>query len=118
MYAFYGSLRVGMPLYDQFKNELNYQFSAWIQGHRLYSLGEFPCAVKSDVASEKIVVEFFEITDHVTKKEIDSIEIGYGYYRDHIEVDGVQALIYLFKDAANYQQVLSGDWVRFYRTRR
>jgi gamma-glutamylcyclotransferase (GGCT)/AIG2-like uncharacterized protein YtfP len=118
LFAFYGSLRKNMPLYDQFRYGLNYKFSSWISGYQLFSLGDFPCAVKSGKDADKMLIEIFEITDQQVVKEIDDIEIGYGYYRDEVEIDGVRALIYLFKDAANYPPVLQGDWVKFFRSKR
>ena len=118
LFAFYGSLRMNMPLHDRFKRGLEYKFSAWAKGFQLFSLGDFPCAVKSNLSSDKMMIEIFKIDDLVIANEIDSIEIGYGYYRDSIVVDNCEALIYLFKDAANYPQVLSGDWVKFFRAQR
>lgn len=116
--AFYGSLRKDMPLYNQFKNGLDYKFSAWIRGYQLFSLGDFPCAVKSENNSDKLLVEFFNVVDPFVAKQIDDIEIGYGYDREFVEVDGVKATIYLFKNAENYPRVLGGDWVEFFRVSR
>jgi gamma-glutamylcyclotransferase (GGCT)/AIG2-like uncharacterized protein YtfP len=118
VFAFYGSLRKNMPLYEKFKSGLNYRFSAWIRGYQLFSLGEFPCAVKSNRDEDKMLIEIFEATDPQVAAEIDAIEMGYGYYREEVEIDGVAAVIYLFENAAKYPRVLDGDWVKFFRSER
>lgn len=114
LFAFYGSLRKNMPLYEQFKKGLKYQFSGWVKGYQLFSLGEFPCAVKSANPADQMLIEIFEVTDPQVAREIDAIEMGYGYYRDEVEIDGTRALIYLFENEANYPRVSHGDWVKFF----
>jgi gamma-glutamylcyclotransferase (GGCT)/AIG2-like uncharacterized protein YtfP len=60
MYAFYGSLRKGMDLYKKFETDLKYKFSLWLPGYDLYSLGPYPCAVKSTNAGSKILIEVMQ----------------------------------------------------------
>lgn len=118
LFAFYGSLRKNMPLHEKFEHGLDYRFSAWIKGYQLFSLGDFPCAVKTNNEADQIQIEIFEVTEKSVAREIDELEIGYGYYRDEVIVDNVRALIYLFESAANYPRISDGDWVKFFRSKR
>lgn len=118
LFAFYGSLRKNMPLYENFRHGLDYRFSSWVKGYQLFSLGDFPCAVKTNSEGDKMLIEIFEATEKNVAKEIDEIEIGYGYYRDEVMVNNVRALIYLFESATNYPRILDGDWVKFFRSKR
>ncbi len=116
LYAFYGSLRRGQHNYDRFESHLQYRFSAWIRGYQLYSFGDFPFAVKTNQQAHRILVEIFAISEMEVEREIDELELGYGYYQELIQIDQLQVRLYLFKDQANYPLVLGGDWVKFYRS--
>lgn len=116
LFAFYGSLRRGMQNYAHYKEHLKYLFSARIKGYKLYSRGEYPCAVKTGTA-EAIVVEVFRITDAATAQSIHDLELGVGYHLDHVTIDGERVAIYLFESPGNYQEVKGGDWVTFFRQR-
>ena len=61
LFGFYGSLRRGMRLHHQFKSDLHYLYSVWLQGYDLYSLGNYPFAVKSSDLNHKIMVEVVSI---------------------------------------------------------
>lgn len=115
LYAFYGSLRRGMRLHNQFKNDLLYSYSAWVKGYNLYSLGNYPFAVKSSDLSHKILVEVTEIMNAETEKNIQDIEIAAGYYAEKIQIGNDQVTIFLFEEAANNLRIESGDWVNFFR---
>jgi gamma-glutamylcyclotransferase (GGCT)/AIG2-like uncharacterized protein YtfP len=114
-YAFYGSLRRGLQNHEPYKSHLRYQFSCWIKGFQLYSLGDFPFAWKTGIESDKILVEVFEIDNLQVEEQINQLEKGYGYIDDTILIDEKPAKIYLFKDKANYPIVLEGDWLKFFR---
>jgi gamma-glutamylcyclotransferase (GGCT)/AIG2-like uncharacterized protein YtfP len=115
-YAFYGSLRRGLENYETYQSHLHYQFNCWINGFQLFSMGDFPFAIKTDKGSDKILVEVFEITDVETQNKIDELELNYDYYIDTILIDKMPVKIYLMKNSANYPPVIGGDWVKFFRS--
>lgn len=115
-YAFYGSLRRGMRLYNQFAGALHYQYSAWLNGYELYSLGNYPYAVKSVNQKSKILVEVFTIPDVEVKREIMEIEKGAGYFLEQVEFGKKTLNIFLYEEpVANNLRLVSGDWVSFFR---
>lgn len=116
LYAFYGSLRRGMRLYNQFHFALQYHHSAWLKGYELYSLGNYPYAVKSTIPDRKILVEIFSITEPEIEKEIFELEAGAGYHLAQQAFDDRIINIFLYDDmSANNMRVDSGDWVTFFR---
>jgi gamma-glutamylcyclotransferase (GGCT)/AIG2-like uncharacterized protein YtfP len=115
LYAFYGSLRRGLQNHERFKAHLRYRFSSWLKGYQLYSLGDFPFAVRSAKADDKILVEVVEVTDPQIQKQLDDLELGYGYHIENILIEEQPVKIYLFKDKANYPLVPSGDWAKSFR---
>jgi gamma-glutamylcyclotransferase (GGCT)/AIG2-like uncharacterized protein YtfP len=115
LYAFYGSLRRGLHNYQQFKPNLKYRFTAWLSGFQLFSLGDFPFAIKSGNDADKVLIEVFEIEDEITRRKIDELEVGFGYHSEVVLIEDVEIKIYLFTDKANYPQVQGGDWVKFFR---
>lgn len=114
-FAFYGSLRRGRYNYDIFKPHLQYRYSMWVKGFQLYSLGDFPFAFKTDVEDDRILVEVFEIPETEIAKQIDELELGYGYHSEIILIDQQPVKIYLFQEKANYPLVSGGDWLKFFR---
>lgn len=115
LYAFYGSLRRGMENYEPLKENLRYQFSIWITGYQLYSLGPYPFAYRTGSPTDKILVEVFEVTNLVTEQTIHQIEMEAGYFLDTITIDGQSVKIYLYENKADYPFVFGGDWVQFFR---
>ncbi|MBL7874212.1 MAG: gamma-glutamylcyclotransferase [Cyclobacteriaceae bacterium] len=113
-YAFYGSLRKGLTLYEQYKSCLDYRFSVWLPGFKLYSLGSYPCAVKSDELSDRILIEVMNVADPKIRKEIFELEIEAGYSYHEVIVQDIPTGIFLYQNAANYPLVHGGDWVKFY----
>jgi gamma-glutamylcyclotransferase (GGCT)/AIG2-like uncharacterized protein YtfP len=114
VFAFYGSLRRGMENHALHAAHLKYLFSARLSGYSLYSRGEFPVAVKSS-ATDSIVVEVFRVGDQSTREMIHKLEMDEGYYLEVIQISGVEAGIYMFREPGNYQHVTGGDWVTFFR---
>jgi gamma-glutamylcyclotransferase (GGCT)/AIG2-like uncharacterized protein YtfP len=115
VFAFYGSLRRGMENHDLHGDHLKYLFSARLRGYRLYSRGEFPVAIKSASNADSIVVELFSIVDRSTREMIHKLEMDEGYYLEKINVDGIDAAIYLYESPGKYKHVEGGDWVTFFR---
>ncbi len=115
LFAFYGSLRFGLSNHTAFASFLKYRFSAWIEGYEMYSLGDFPFAIRTDESPDKMLVEIFEIEDAEVRMQIDLLELGYGYHKETIVIEGQSVTIYLFKEKANYPKVNGGDWLKFFR---
>ena len=117
LYAFYGSLRMGMVNYEAYKHALDYQFSAKLRGFKLYAMKEFPFAVRTNNHDDSILVEVFKITRQAAEKSIHELELGIGYYYDEVNLNSVTAGIYLFSSPGNYSEVKGGDWVEFFGSR-
>jgi gamma-glutamylcyclotransferase (GGCT)/AIG2-like uncharacterized protein YtfP len=117
MYAFYGSLRRGMKLYETYKTALDYQYSFWLSGYDLFALTDYPYAVKSNSPTSKILIEVMKINDSEVEKEIFKIEMDAGYFYEDIKIKNAPVGIFLFKSGANYQRVDHGDWVKFFGDR-
>jgi gamma-glutamylcyclotransferase (GGCT)/AIG2-like uncharacterized protein YtfP len=113
-YAFYGSLRRGMPLYQEFQAGLRYQFSQWLTGYDLFSLGAYPCAVKSSNPNSKILIEVMQVHHPETERKIQEIEMNAGYHVTTISIQEQPVKIYVFENASNYPIVMHGDWVTFF----
>lgn len=114
LYAFYGSLRRGMRLHQQFNNDLQYLYSAWLPGYDLYSLGNYPYALGSDYSTHKIMVEVMRILDPETERSICKIENDAGYYAEEIQIVNDSVTIFLFEAPANNLRITSGDWGIFF----
>ena len=113
-YAFYGSLRRGMSNYQDFESSLEFLFQEIISGYQLYALEKYPYAIKTDSASDLIVVEVFKIINPEVEKSIHALELRVGYYYDEIKIRDGNVGIYLFKKAGTETLVKSGDWVQFF----
>jgi len=103
-----------MRLHQQFKSNLHYQYSAWLSGYDLYSLGNYPYAVKSSDPTHKILVEVMDVSDAETERNIYTLEIDAGYYADKIRVGDDFVTIFLFEQPANNLRIVSGDWGIFF----
>jgi gamma-glutamylcyclotransferase (GGCT)/AIG2-like uncharacterized protein YtfP len=114
LFAFYGSLRRGMENYTHYRNDLRYMFSARIPGFQLYSRGAYPHAARS-TTDHSIVVEVFQIDNPTTRNSIDQLEVQEGYFIDHVLINDHRVKIYLVREPGNYQEVIRGDWVTFFR---
>ncbi len=118
MYAFYGSLRKGMDLYKKFEFDLQYKFSLWLPGYDLYSLGPYPCAIKSKNSGSKILIEVMHITSPMAEQKIFDIERNAGYYFEEVTIGKQLVGMFLYEHSANYPKVLHGDWVTFFGEQR
>ena len=115
-YAFYGSLRRGMRNYQNFESSLGFLFQEIISGFQLYALEKYPYAVKTDSASDLMVVEVFKVINPEVEKSIHALELSVGYYYDEIKIREGNVGIYLFKKTGTEPLVKSGDWVQFFRS--
>ena len=103
--------------YEVYKDGLEYQFSAQVEGFKLYALKDYPFAIKTSQPSDSIAVEVFKVINSDTEKKIHELELGVGYYYDEIKIKSVATGIYLFRTPENYPEVKGGDWVQFFGSR-
>lgn len=85
-----------------------------IKGYGLYSLGEYPYAVRTADKTDQLTVEVFKITDPVISREIYELEINANYFLDYINLEDATVGIYLFEKIGNHPKVKCGDWVDFF----
>ena len=117
-YAFYGTLRTGM------ENNLYYGSHALesrgiiqLKGYLLYSLGEYPYAIKTPDLNRVITVELFHINDFSIEKEIHEMELSVDYYFEEVLFEEDLYGIYLFRTPREGDILLQhGDWVKFMHT--
>jgi gamma-glutamylcyclotransferase (GGCT)/AIG2-like uncharacterized protein YtfP len=112
LYAFYGSLRLGMGNYNRFKDGLEFLRKVELRGFKLFSLTDYPYAIATENREDCMVVELFKITNAKTEELIHQVEMDAGYIFTNIEIAKQKFGIYLFTEAkANDVWVESGDWV-------
>lgn len=115
-YAFYGSLRKGMYNYEAAKGSMEYIGTETISGFKLFSLGAYPCVIRSDNEEDTLVVDLFTVTGP-RERSIHNMEIGAGYNYEEVEINGQMFGIYTF-DKENGKRlenrlVPGGDWVKY-----
>ena len=114
LYAFYGTLRKGMENHYMLGPETQYLGRVKLPGYKLFSLVDYPYAVKSRSLSDMIVAELFFIPDKAVQQYIHSMELDAGYYYYEIILEGKRYGIYLFsEERKEHDQIISGDWVEF-----
>lgn len=113
-FAFYGSLRRGMVNFPAFAAGLDYRFSAWLPGYKMYALEDYPCVVKAGPES-KILVEIMQAKDSAWGVRIHQFELDAGYRYETIFFNGYILGLYYFTHPPNDRVVSSGDWVTFFR---
>lgn len=110
-YAFYGTLRQGMENHSFYGKGMVFLESVLLRGYRLYSLGDYPYAVKSNTGS--IVADLYQIKDAKICKSIHQMELNAGYYYEEIIIASQSFGIYLFMHASPAdEEIKSGDWVK------
>ena len=114
IYAFYGSLRLGMSNYRHYSDGLSYLFTESLCGYGLYAMKYYPYAVETGNTSDVTVVEVFKITDTLIEQEIHELEIGVGYVYREVMIRNEQTGIYLFEKPGSEPLVNGGDWVKFF----
>jgi gamma-glutamylcyclotransferase (GGCT)/AIG2-like uncharacterized protein YtfP len=112
--AFYGSLRKGCYNYNHFKTGLTERGQAELSGFQLFSLGAYPCIIRSDDPADKVVIDLFEANEE-TFQRIHRMELGAGYNAEVVEVNGEDYTIYTFpqnqREYLATRRVNSGDWL-------
>lgn len=114
LYAFYGTLRVGMENHYLLNGRAEFLRRLKLPGFKLFSLVDYPYAVKSKSLSDMIVAELFYVPDKEIQQYIHAMELDAGYYYYEIPIDGKKYGIYLFsEEGEGDEQVISGDWAQF-----
>jgi gamma-glutamylcyclotransferase (GGCT)/AIG2-like uncharacterized protein YtfP len=113
-YAFYGSLRKGMENFYPYKNSLNFLETIELKGYRMYSLADYPYAVRTGDNEDKIIADLFTIKDAATEQSIHKMEIEAGYIFANVTIGNIKFGIYLFEKAGGGDpEVKDGDWSNF-----
>lgn len=120
LYAFYGSLRNDQYNASYFKGGMKYKETTTVPGFKLFSLGPYPCVVRTDDDNDTIVVDLFELENN-TAYRIHQMEKGAGYDYEEIEINGTKYGIYVYAPSSlerlRDRQVPGGDWVKFLQER-
>lgn len=118
LYAFYGTLRKGMENHYLLGAKTEYLKRVKLPGYKLFSLIDYPYAVKSHAMSDMIVAELFYVPDIEIQQYIHTMELDAGYYYHEIPIEGKKYGIYLFsEEGKGDEQIRSGDWVEYMRSR-
>lgn len=118
LFAFYGTLRKGMENHYLLGSQTKYLKRVKLPGYKLFSLIEYPYAVKSRLMSDMIVAELFHVPDTSIQQYIHSMELEAGYYYYEIPLAGKKYGIYLFsEEGKDDEQIVSGDWAEYVRKR-
>lgn len=116
LFAFYGTLRREMTNYRVYQSGMKFVESITLSGFQLYSLGDYPYAVRCKDEKSTIQAELFEVFDPTTAHEIHLMEIASGYYYDEVQHKRKSYGIYLFSAAQTSDElIISGDWVSYIR---
>lgn len=115
--CFYGSLKQGFYNRDRFNNHfgksaIKHLKNTELKGFRMYDLGPYPACVKTGSESDTVQVELVEVSSEC-KEHIDMMEFGAGYYIEHVIIDDVPAIIYVFNGnyiKESYSIVENGNW--------
>lgn len=114
LYAFYGTLRRGMENHHLLGSGAQYLQTVKLPGYKLYSLVEYPYAVKTGNRSDGITAELFYLPDLSIQHTIHEMELEVGYYYHEVPVEGKMVGIYLFHaPAPDDIRITSGDWARY-----
>lgn len=118
-FAFYGSLRKGEPNFIHCLSGAAFTFEgvSEITGYKMYSLIDYPVAVKTGQRADRITVELFHIHSPDTCRNIHEMEVEAGYYTEALQVNGNLYCIYLFPQREvqrlDLPFVAGGDWLTF-----
>lgn len=83
----YGTLKKGFYNYNRFMGNAKFLGNVHITGYKMYSNGTYPAIVKSDVPSDLISGELYEIEDD-NFNIIRDVELRAGYYMDTYKMRG------------------------------
>lgn len=88
-----------------------------LRGYLLYSLGEYPYAVKTPDLNRIITAELFHINEPSIEREIHEMERSVGYHFEEVQIERNLYGIYLFSTPGKGDILLEhGDWVKFMHT--
>ena len=86
--AVYGSLKKGFYNHSLLIGVSDYLGEGVESGFQLYSLGSYPCAVKTGNPEDKIRVEYY-LVDEGTFQRLDRMERAAGYYQEDLGDRGI-----------------------------
>ena len=114
-YAFYGSLMMGMENNLPYEKHLKFLGKVRLAGFKMFSLGQYPYAVRSNDQNREIVAELYKVTDRKTEQLIYEMELDEGYIFSEVEIADNKFGIYLFDSPViKSAEITDGDW-RSYR---
>ena len=117
----YGSLRPGMYNFKAFKNmytEIEEKEVVNLPGYELYSLGSYPCVVKTADKSKIVKAQVISVPRNAYL-EIKRMEIGAGYVELKVPIPNGKGklaffYVYLNKPSEGRSKVVKGgDWVKY-----
>jgi gamma-glutamylcyclotransferase (GGCT)/AIG2-like uncharacterized protein YtfP len=115
---FYGSLRKVEGYNFGRCGKQKYIKTLTLDGYDLYSLGAYPAVVDG---KGKVVVELHEIPNAQTAEYIRQMELGAGYEERVVNVDDVDAYLYVYKGNNRLNPELKvehGDWSKYLAERK
>jgi gamma-glutamylcyclotransferase (GGCT)/AIG2-like uncharacterized protein YtfP len=106
---------MGMENYPRYEKHLKFLGKVHLTGFKMFSLTQYPYAIRTNDINDRIVAELYKVIDAKTEQSIHELEMDEGYIFSEVEIAGDKFGIYLF-DARVMEstQVISGDW-RLYR---
>ncbi|HEY5747724.1 MAG TPA: gamma-glutamylcyclotransferase [Chryseolinea sp.] len=114
LYAFYGSLRRGMDNHALYERDLRYRRTVVLKGYALYSLVDYPYAVKTGDPRDTLVAELFTIPNPQTEQTIHHMELDAGYIFLEEQIAEGKFGIYIFATPGHDdERVPGGDWVAY-----
>ena len=90
--ATYGTLRTGQPNHD--KTKVKSHGISTISRYKMYSMGGFPALLFTGEEEDRVKIEVLEIKDINYSRDVDMMELRYGYYISTIDVGGKPCKLY------------------------
>jgi gamma-glutamylcyclotransferase (GGCT)/AIG2-like uncharacterized protein YtfP len=114
-YAFYGTLRKGMPNYVLFQGSLRYIETCYLSGYKMYEAKEgYPYSIPSFDKNDVITVELMEVLNSETEKLIHQLEINAGYFLENVFIRDRKFGIYLYSQNISHDPLIPhGDWAKY-----
>lgn len=107
--AVYGSLREGEYNFNAFPDAKKVKQSR-VEGFKLYSLGAYPGAIKSESEEDTMVVDIIEVGE-ASYERIRAMELGAGYTEESVDIEGEEYPIYVYRRQPREENLVeSGDW--------
>jgi gamma-glutamylcyclotransferase (GGCT)/AIG2-like uncharacterized protein YtfP len=93
----YGSLKEGEYNFGRFGETNVLQKNVKINGFLLYSLGPYPCVVKTNNPEDFVIGEIHEVSEG-NYNNIARMEFGAGYYSEELKFGEISATIFPMKN--------------------